>query len=173
MIKGYVTRIVERQTKFGTMYSIQVGEDYIGTGKNKPTCKEGDFVEFAFKLNAKGYKELDGAVTVLTAPASPAEAGGAVSGSEKQLMISYQAARRDAITVVQLAHQLGLSLPLAVSGTGKSKGADFDSLLECVEVVTGQFMSKTFDMAALEHYIADEGDFNPAPGAEGGAAFSE
>jgi hypothetical protein len=73
-IKGFVQAVNARNTSAGTTYDVVVAGAKYGTWTNKPTCAEGDQVEFAATQNGQ-YWNVKGAIVILEkASARPAAA---------------------------------------------------------------------------------------------------
>lgn len=57
MVKGKVFKVSGKQFQFGMLYSIKLDGNptYYSTGKDKPRCKDGDYVQFEEYQNVAGY----------------------------------------------------------------------------------------------------------------------
>lgn len=64
-IKGYVQNVDSRLISAGTTYNVAVAGVKYGTWTKRPTCVEGDLVEFAATQNAAGYWNVKGDIILL------------------------------------------------------------------------------------------------------------
>jgi hypothetical protein len=168
IVAGRIDRVVERETKFGKMYSLQVAGEFYGLGKALGGVAAGDFVEFEAEKNERGYLDIKkGTIKPGTAPAAaPVKAvsnnTGSTTGSgqtsgysdNRQDSIVYQSSRKDALEFVSMLREEGLI------DYGKAKGADKIAILET-------YVDKT-----TEHFIAEvkQGKAFPSQGEPKAAA---
>lgn len=131
IISGRVDRVVERTTKFGPFYSIQLQGTYYGLGKSANGVSDGDNVEFIATQNEKGFWDIQkGSLKPIAAPVvsdKPQPATGETKSSytdTRQDSIVYQSSRKDAIEFVTLLVEQGMI------DFGKAKGADKQAIVE-------------------------------------------
>jgi len=120
-IKGKVTKVGSRETKFGAMYFMEVGGQQIGVGKYAPKVNEGDYIRVPIERNgnyvnlAKGGKPEKVADTGDSSPTSAATMGNArapYNDDKRQEVISRQAARNTAMQFLTLlVAQDGVAFP--------------------------------------------------------------
>jgi len=125
--QGQVYKVFTKQFGSTVLYSIKLESDdkYYGTGRINPNVQPGEVVSFEFSMNAKGYPEADVNTISRVTNQSPVSGGGRTSPpvSDRQLMISYQAAHNTAIGLLQTAVATeSLTVP------GKNKGEKLDAL---------------------------------------------
>lgn len=143
-ISGQVQAIIERQTKFGPMYDLQVNGKKYGHGKFAPRgIQQGDFVTFEVDVKQNGQytnynvrsgtlRKDEGGTSAspqqTSAPsntAKPAFNGGGFDA--RQETISKQAALNTALSFANLANAAG-----AIPHLAKAKEADKMGLLQAV-----------------------------------------
>lgn len=140
-IQGVVEHMSERPAGRGVAYGLKVNGEWFGNGFSKPACSKGDTVKFAWANNAKGYATIEeGTLEVVSdaAPAAPNSAGKAQGNSydDRQLAISYQAARKDALQFTEILLSVdGVKLP--------AKGDKLEILEGLVNEMTNQFFEDT------------------------------
>lgn len=136
---------VKAITKGPKVWSILAGDVWFIYGNNKPSCNKGDQVEFTYEDKGK-FKVID--TTTLKVVGNTPVSGGYKDSKEDywqnkaetdkviQKVIQYQAARRDAITLVTAGISSGaLKLPT-------KSGEAFDSMVDYVESTTNTLYSK-------------------------------
>jgi len=151
VINGQVERVVEKQGKFGAMFSLLVNGNWYGTGKTSGGVKPGDYVEFAAETNARGFTDVvKGTLKPAPAPAGKtasvaAPAASSNSYDSRQDSIVFQSSRKDALAFV------GLLLTAGKLDFGKAKGADAIAVLEA-------YVDKF-----TEHFVAEAKSGEPYP----------
>lgn len=183
MSKGFVKVLTEKsgtspRGKAWTRYSFKVeGEDgnesdWITFGFNRPPFKKGDFIEFDFTTDDRGYKQVtEGTGRVIKDPpkqaaaqpsrsvAQPVSADAAVStgGVDRQTAITLQHSQEMAISTVAL---LLANDALPVTGAkGKSAEAKrFEEIVASIDkltvkfhndVATGRLLTAVADMGVI------------------------
>lgn len=141
---GIVEAVSSRPTaNGGNAYNVKLNDgNWYGYGFEKPAFDKGADIEFTFTQNGK-FSNVDSSTVVIRAAqaARQATAPTVVSNSnsydDRQLAITYQAARKDALQIVEmaLAHD-------AVS-LGSKKGDKLDMLETIVHKMTIQFFEDT------------------------------
>lgn len=151
-ISGVVDAIINRDTQYGTMYSIEVNGKQYGFGKTSPNFGEGRYISFYASQNDKGYWQADArsvtfgeneagpsspraSVTVMSQPA-PVSRGASVE-EKRQASIIYQSSRKDAIEFLKLCKDADV---LPIKKSAKS-GADYDALVGVLNKITGEFFA--------------------------------
>lgn len=173
--KGQVKFIKENQTKYGSMFGVALtsGKDYYGFGKVKPAFSEGDYVAFMYETNDRGF--LDAVPETVKVkkgelPAKKAYQGGGSGSSrdkywedkeardiETQKRITYQSAKNNAVSIVELALANGaLSL-------GAKKSEAFDNLLAVINKVTLDTYQEYTEAPSIEFEdVEEEEDAGPS-----------
>ena len=142
---GVVQDVQQYPTKIGPMYNVILGDGRYGVGKENPGDLAGKTVTFNYVEKGQ-YKNVMGKITVLasgeakvvTGNAAKAVAGAAgaaeyITDSQKQKVISRQAARNSAIAAVGVLHAAG-ALP-AVTKTAKLS----DVILGFIDKLTEEY----------------------------------
>jgi len=106
---GNVEQISTRPTSNGgTAYNIKLSDGaWYGYGFDAPNFVQGNNVSFAFAQNGN-FKNVDASTVVVNAVAAAASqavssAAPAPSYDDRQLSITYQSARKDALSIVDMA----------------------------------------------------------------------
>lgn len=144
---GIVEVISAKPTRNGgNAYNVKLSDgNWYGYGFDKPSFNEGADVEFTFAENGN-FKNVDASTVVVKAAAAAKAAASKGASSapaatssydDRQLAISYQAARKDALQIVEiaLAHD-------AVS-LGAKKADKLGVLESIVDKMTNQFFEDT------------------------------
>jgi hypothetical protein len=162
-IKGEVKKVFDRKRNGRTFYSICVadkneGDHWTSCGLDKPTCREGDVVEFTAEPDGKYFKVEASDVKVVGGGAAPKSSSGGGGGGwndpARQKSIVAQSSLKMAIDFVGMA----LANGALVLGTAKAKAADkYDILSGAVLEKAGEF----YDIALNPDGQFDDG--NPAP----------
>jgi len=126
----------------GNSYNFKLNDGvWYGHGFDKPAFGKGDTVSFSFVENGN-FKNVDASsVKVEAAASAPVKSAGTAPSSnsydDRQLAITYQAARKDALQIVEiaLAHD-ALSL-------GSKKAEKLATLEATVDKMTMQFFEDT------------------------------
>jgi len=167
IVKGKIQKISSRDTQYGTMYSIQVNNEYYSIGKYPPKVSEGDYVKFDVTANGKYWNLTKGSkverVTGEDVPAetptrtAPPSRGGYGGGNDdkRQDVISKQAARNSALTFIQLAVANGaIEFPKTANADKK-----FAILSAFLDETTEKFYN--YSVGKVEKSTASEEDGNP------------
>jgi hypothetical protein len=167
LVKGYVESVVETPSKFTdktgkrkpSFWRIKVDNVMYGCGNSQPQCKEGDYV--TFDAEQKGEYWNADVATLKPAKPDPREpaadhpavpiAGGWKTNPEaetraerlhRQDIISYQAARKDALEIVTAL------LAKDMIDFGKAKGAQKQAIVDIlVDNYTVRFFEETAALA--------------------------
>ena len=75
-IKGIIERVNQNK---GGFYAFLIADEWYGLGKNEPSQKKGDEVEFAFSRNGR-FKNVEGEVTTCSSGNAQSNSSGASSG---------------------------------------------------------------------------------------------
>lgn len=167
-ISGQVQEVTKFDGKFGPMYTLVVDGQKYGCGKTSEGAKAGDWVEFSFVTNGKGYKDVEkGTLRAIDAPqgkSAPAKAQGNSNTpyvDTRQDSIILQSSRKDALHFLEIAASKGLV------DIGKAKGADALAIYELfLDKYTEHFVAeckqlKTFssqDVEGNEEAVGKVGD---------------
>lgn len=147
-IQGRVDYINERETKFGTMYSIKVGGTNYGVGKFAPRgIAQGDMVEFDVEYNgnwpnvARGtLRKAEGSAPAQAGPPTKAAPMKVNSYDDRQTVISKQAALNTALAFLEFAHKAEkLPIPAAKNqGFGYLRTLWLEEAAKLYELNTGE-----------------------------------
>lgn len=145
-VTGVVQDVQQYPTKIGPMYNVIVGNDRYGAGKEHPGDLAGKTVTFNYTEKGQ-YKNIVGKITSLGVAPPPVAVSGNVQAavgkavasaeyitdSQKQKVISRQAARNSAIAAVSVLNQAG-AIP-AASKTAKQA----DVILGFIDKLTEEY----------------------------------
>jgi hypothetical protein len=136
MAQGYVTKIDQRQTKFGVYHDVYVDNKNLGGSKFPPKgIAAGDYVEYEIETNAKGYENIKaGSLNKVAAPAGvmppapPTPVAPSSIGMATQDVISRQAALNSAIGFLDILERAG-ALPDGKTLTPAKKADKYKAIL--------------------------------------------
>lgn len=159
MAQGFVTKIDNRQTKFGTYYDVYVDNKNMGGGKFPPKgVAEGDFVEYEMEKNARGYEQIKaGTLRKVEAPAgvkAPAAPAPSTISMDKQDVISRQAALNSALSFVNVL--------VAAGGIPEGKTLTPAKKAEKLEAILLSYTAKFFHMSTGAEYELPEDELASA-----------
>lgn len=128
----------------GNSYNFKLNNDvWYGHGFTSPAFSEGDNISFSFTENGK-FKNVDDSTVVVSEAKTTAPTRGAGSApppsnsyDDRQLAITYQAARKDALQIVEMA------LTHDVLSLGAKKAEKLGILEDLVHKMTMQFFEDT------------------------------
>lgn len=157
---GVVNNISEKQSSFGTMYNVQVDNQWYGFGKYPPKFKKGDTITFEAvqKGNFKNIDPKTAEVVAATRQANPTAQAAVGAGNKDdywkekeqrdvatQRSIQLQASRNSAIALV---------VPLAAAGLITLPAKDkFTAIKALVSELTDEFY--------LHTKAAQDGEYKP------------
>ncbi len=159
MITGVVEKVLGPSGR-GT-YDVQVGGVKYGTYTNVPKCAPGDVVEFEAKQNGNFWNMNVKSLRVTGRAAAQENVGSNtktkawVPDDKRQDAISYQAARKDALQLMDML----LSKDVVDFGKAKNNSAKID----VVEVFVDKYTQRYFeDTKNLGHKLQEEPASEPA-----------
>lgn len=128
----------------GNSYNFKLNDGvWYGHGFEEPKFVKGDNVEFTFAENGN-FKNVDASTVVVKAVAAATAASGSSSSApvstsydDRQLAITYQAARKDALQIVEMA------LANDALSLGAKKADKLGVLESMVDKMTMQFFEDT------------------------------
>lgn len=151
-MQNYVEKVGEKQGSGRngpwTMYSVNIGGEWLGAGFKKPECREGDYISYDIEQSGK-YKNIVN-IKVVPQGSAPNKVSSSSDGvqlpvNKRDVSIHYQSCRNAAISLTDLLLKYeAVKLP--------AKQADkFDAAVGIVDELTNQFYLK------LEHVIEEGG----------------
>ncbi len=151
-MEGFLTKIEERDTKFGKYYSLVVNGEKIDAGKFPPKgVAAGDYVSVDTETNDRGYKKVK-SVTKLEKPAGvsapPAPKPSSIA-MDRQDVISRQAALNTAIQFLDILTKND-ALPAGAKNLTPDKKADK------VEAILMHYVQKFYKLSTLTAYEIPE-----------------
>jgi hypothetical protein len=172
-MKGKLEKVIAKKLSNGFIHSVKIDDVWYGAGFKRPAAQEGEYVEFEWYTNDKGYATIKGEITVINRPATAAQqaparqapggVGGAVTKDQYwenkeardvniQKGIQFQAARNAAINVADvLLKNDCLSL-------GQAKAKKTDILLAFIDELTVKYfenVSQFVENGKLEGFVPD------------------
>lgn len=170
-MKGKLEKVIAKKLSNGFIHSVKIDDVWYGAGFKRPAAQEGEYVEFEWYTNDKGYATIKGEITVIKQQQSEArapvrQAPGSAGGLTKdqywenkeardvniQKGIQFQAARNAAINVADvLLKNDCLSL-------GQAKAKKTDILLAFIDELTVKYFNNVnqfVEKGALEEFVPD------------------
>lgn len=157
-ISGQVQEVTKFDGKFGPMYTLVVDGQKYGIGKTTEGVKAGDWIEFSFVKNAKGYNDVEkGTLRAIDAPqgkSAPAKTGQTNNYVDtRQDSIVLQSSRKDALHFLEIVANKGLV------DVGKAKGADALAIYELfLDKYTEHFVSECKQLKTFSSQDVDAED---------------
>lgn len=150
------TGVVEKVYEKDGRYSIVVANEWYSFNTFKPSCTEGDVVEFEFTKRGK-YNNADHKSLVVVNPsASPAAAAAVSVHGNKQDIISYQAARNSAIAF------MGICLHAGAVVVPKKEADRFDNLKGLLYDLTEEFFKSSQNLGPIDGAVNVGSEDTPA-----------
>ena len=130
-IKGKITKVGSRPTKFGDMFYIELGGQQVGVGKYRPKISEGDYARVPVERNGQYINLLKGGTIERIADEGSSSSAAAAPSSGKsytpynddkwQETISRQAARNTAMQFLNLlVSQEAIAFPKTANAERKA-----------------------------------------------------
>lgn len=163
-IRGYLNKIDERVTKFGSYYALVIDGKKYDTGSKFPPkgVQVGDYIAVELTTNDRGYETIvQGSLSKADAPAgvTPAAAAQAAAvGDTRQETISKQAALNSALSMAQLL-VTGGAVPVGAKATPAQ-------LADKLEAIVLSYTAKFYRMSTGQEYELPEGDVASAVAGE-------
>lgn len=171
-VTGQVWKLFDKEFRGKMLWSFRLENDPIyyrmNENRNAGIVEPGNYIEFTAETNSDGksaqVKGNVGRVEPAKAPA-PASGAGWQGGSNpaRETSIHYQSARKDALTLVELAITTGaITLPAKAA----AKLAALEALVDAYtaqyleDVATGGAVTRTTERA----YAEEQAEPTPAPG---------
>ena len=154
MSEGFITKIEERDTKFGKYYDLHVGSEKLGMGKFPPKgMAVGDYVRYEVETTDKGYKNLkNGSLEKLEKPAGvepPKPPKASTIGLDRQDVISRQAALNSALQFLEVL-TANDALPAGAKNLSPDKKADK------IEAILMEYVQRFYLLSTASPYEVPE-----------------
>jgi hypothetical protein len=144
------------------MYNVRVNGEKYGAGMYPPKFKQGDFISFTSTINGQFKNMETRTVTVKVPPPShPAPASAGSVGikdkyDERQMMICHQAARKDALNMVEILREVGGIVGLEKAKTPADKMSLIESLVN--EYTRDYYFQTTGEELDIPEATIEEGN---------------
>ena len=130
------TGVVGQVFNRGEMWSLKIGEEWYGCGRDQPQVQDGQTVTLEYKENTKGdrtYKNVIKNTIKVVSGATSEAASSSNSVSSRDVSIQYQSSRKDALAILPLLIE-NAAVPI------QSKSGDkYDAILAVVVELTNKF----------------------------------